>query len=38
MRYSVISNLRIYQRIGKGEGGFLVVNVTLTLIFPELLE
>ena len=38
MRYSIISNLRIFQRIGEDEGGFLVVNVTLTLVFPKLLE
>ena len=43
MRYSIIFNLRIYQRTGENEGGFLVVNVTLTLlltkslIFPKLL-
>ena len=37
MRYYIISNLRIYQRTGGGEGGFLVVNVALTLIFPKLL-
>ena len=26
MRYSIISNLRIYQGTGEGEGGFLVIN------------
>ena len=37
MRYSIISNLGIYQRIGEGEGGYLVINLTLTQIFPKLL-